>query len=145
MSESSLWRTFVNFFLGRSLIWQGISFQSFTPKRDKEFLCISSFELLTWKLPEVDDLVCYEWIVEFFSNKLKRFVGELLLLTSCIRLTTVLQYINDTGNMSASLNKGIACSRISEKYINCKALSSGELEFYWGSLGCLTPGSKTIV
>ena len=28
--------------------------------------------------------------------------------------------------MSASLNKGIACSRISEKYINCKALSSGE-------------------
>ena len=60
----------------------------FTPKRDKEFLYISSFELLhvTWKLPEVDDLVWYKWIVEAFSNKLKRFVGELLLLISCIAL-----------------------------------------------------------
>ena len=62
----------------------------FYTKRDKEFLCISSFELLTWKLPEVDDLVWYEWIVEGFSNKLKRIVGELLLLISCIRLATVL-------------------------------------------------------
>lgn len=34
MSESNLWSTFVNFFLGRSLIRQGISFQSFTPKQE---------------------------------------------------------------------------------------------------------------
>ena len=52
----------------------------FYTKRDKEFLCISSFELLTWKLLEVDDLVWYEWIVEVFSNKFKKTVGELLLL-----------------------------------------------------------------
>jgi len=49
------------------------SFQSFTPKREKDFLCISSFELLTWKLPEVDYRVLYEWIVEVFSNKFRRF------------------------------------------------------------------------
>ena len=84
-----LWSTFVNSFLQRFLIWQGISFQSFMPKRDKEFLWISSFEHLTWKLPEVDDHVWYEWIVEVFSNKFKRFVGELLLLISPIRLAAV--------------------------------------------------------
>ena len=71
-------------------MWRGISFQSFTPKQDKEFLSISSFKLLKWKLPEVDDRVGYKWIDEVFSNKFKRFVGYLLLLISCIRLATVL-------------------------------------------------------
>ena len=46
VSESNLWSTFVNSFLGRSLISQVISFQSFTPKRDKEFLCNSDFLLI---------------------------------------------------------------------------------------------------
>ena len=60
------------------------------PKFYAKILWISSFKHLTWKLPEVDDHVWYEWIVEVFSNKFKRFVGELLLLISCIRLATVL-------------------------------------------------------
>ena len=39
----------------------------FYAKQEKEFLCISSFELLTWKLLEVCDRVLYEWIVEIFK------------------------------------------------------------------------------
>ena len=60
------------------------------PKFYAKILWISSFEHLTWKLSEVDDHVWYERIVEVFSNKFNRFVGELLLLISCIRLATVL-------------------------------------------------------
>ena len=40
--------------------------------------CIPSFVNLTWKLPAVDDRALYE----VFSNKFKKFGGELLLLTS---------------------------------------------------------------
>ena len=57
-------------------------------KTREGLLRISSFELLTWKVPEVDDRVLYEWIVEVFSNKFRRFGGELLLFISCIRLAT---------------------------------------------------------
>ena len=56
-------------------------FPKFYSKTREGLLCISSFELLTWKLPEVDDRVLYEWIVEVFSNKFKRF-GDVLI--SCI-------------------------------------------------------------
>ena len=63
-------------------------FPKFYSKTREGLLCISSFELLTWKVPEVDDRVLYEWIVEVFSNKFRRFGGELLLLISCIRLAT---------------------------------------------------------
>ena len=59
ISESNLWSTFLNFFLGKSLIWQGISFQSFTPKRDKEFLCIYSRNVVVQ--------LCY-WVVWIQTN-----------------------------------------------------------------------------
>ena len=49
--------------------------------------------------------------------------------------------------MSASRNRGIACSRISVKYI-MRSTSFGELENYYfieGRLGWLIPGSETKV
>ena len=46
ISKSKLRRTMLNFFLGRSFIWCGISFHNFAPSRENEFFCISNLELL---------------------------------------------------------------------------------------------------
>ena len=69
-----------------TLISPGIEFHSLIPICENEFSCIFSLKDLVKRFFDVEDRVAYWCISLTWVNKLIRFSGAFLLMTSCIRL-----------------------------------------------------------